>query len=292
MNLIFKSGMRVLRRRGLWLIVILACLWGCEPHHQSPSARKGPAQASAPLTPPDRSLRPGEYIKLGLPPYDRPWSGKDTAEAADVLANLAATDAGQLPRYQSERSGEVFARLAAIDQNLAMSRDKSMPVLLRVQNAGLNLRAANHILKLYSEGFARGKTGGADVTEIMGGQLPGLVIMATLVDEAIPTLDKADPGYEAYLAGLEKSKQDLAMSVVDCLQTLSEKDRYQTSDRLRLLHHMEETLPLLIPRFSAPSRQEVVLRLDTVLNDPRLEDIRPGLKKIKDTIDSATSRSP
>jgi hypothetical protein len=68
------------------------------------------AAGSGLVVPADDSLTPSEYSRLGVPDIGVPWSGKEYAEAAAVLAGLDRTE---LPRYGSPKSGQIFDRLIA-----------------------------------------------------------------------------------------------------------------------------------------------------------------------------------
>jgi hypothetical protein len=67
----------------------------------------------------DESLTSDEYIRLGMPAHDREWSVAEMTDAAQVLTLLVQKGYVKLPRYKSERSGEVFARLVS-PQKLAL----------------------------------------------------------------------------------------------------------------------------------------------------------------------------
>ncbi len=71
----------------------------------------------------DRSLTPDQYAAKGLPDPSRPWSPADYKQAHAALTRIAAEDPRQLPRYASDRSGKVFARMAAAE-NLAGITDR------------------------------------------------------------------------------------------------------------------------------------------------------------------------
>ena len=272
------------------IVVMLACVCAIDPsratERQSSETQSLPQQRTIPggepKSPPDLSLTPEQYIKLGLPAYDRPWSGTDMASAAKVLAALASKDPGQLPRYQSPRSGKVFSRLVATPQNQELSRNKSLPLQSRLQNALGDLQATSEIMKLYLASFLNGKTSGADLIELFGGSLRSTVVAVEVFDEFIPTLKDTDPTYKARMAGVEQMKKGLAMTVSGSFDSLTEA--FDKADRLRLLEHMQETLPAIVPRLSPASRQEVSVRLDKMLSNTTLEEFHPGLKKLQDKL--------
>lgn len=62
------------------------------------------------VVPPDESLVIEEYVRLGIPEPQRPWSLDEHDQALDTLGRLQRA---QLPRYGSDRSGVLFERLLA-----------------------------------------------------------------------------------------------------------------------------------------------------------------------------------
>src|SRR5580704_15216011 len=113
---------RVSRRRSTALAFLFVFALGCGQKSQ-PAAAPAKAAADAPT---DQSLTTEQYVELGLPAPDRPWTGEEMTQAAEVLSRIAAGGAERLPRYRSERSGEVFARLTSADNLEVVTRD-SLP---------------------------------------------------------------------------------------------------------------------------------------------------------------------
>src|SRR5687768_13419983 len=122
--------------KGIVLLVLLALLAvACDRDDAAISTQPQPAATTNPRSPNpgptttaaagpaaepsnairDHSLPADKYIELGLPSYDRTWSGPEMTAAANALRSIAATSPQQLPRLNSGRSGAVFARIMAPD---------------------------------------------------------------------------------------------------------------------------------------------------------------------------------
>jgi hypothetical protein len=149
----------------VWFLLVCAALSGCgDRSPRSGSIRGSPAEAQPVpnakehATPEDRSLTSDEYIRLGLSAHDRLWSGDDMASATKVLSGIAQRDPGQLPRYRSEHSGAVFARLTAA-QNLEFYRNRSLPLDVRFPQAITYFESTNQLLKLYLAAHLKKATG-------------------------------------------------------------------------------------------------------------------------------------
>ncbi|HVN39377.1 MAG TPA: hypothetical protein VMW19_14530 [Myxococcota bacterium] len=69
------------------------------------------ASSGEPRVPPDESLTPHEYERLGFPPLEADWNSVERTKARTVLRSLAQAHPEQLPRFASHSSGGVFAKL-------------------------------------------------------------------------------------------------------------------------------------------------------------------------------------
>ena len=86
-----------------------------------------------------------------------------------VLAEIERRDPLQLPRYQSDRSGAVFAQITN-PENLVLHRNTSLPLEARLPMALRFTEAVNQIAKIYLSAFLKYKTGDDEMVELMGTQ--------------------------------------------------------------------------------------------------------------------------
>lgn len=227
----------------------------------------------------DESLTPDEYARLGLPAHDREWSGADMAKAEKVLSALAAKTHRRLPRFGSERSGPVFARLTS-PRNLELYRDRSLPLGARFPQAMNYMQVANGVNKLYLAGFIKKEVRDCELVELVGSQYRTIAVVLDLVDEFLPTIDKNDPSYPARMQGLDRMTRGLATTVAGGLQTLTERQNFRPSELARLVGHMRQTFPRIVPRLPPASRTETLSRLDEMRRDPAAKDLQPGLTEL------------
>lgn len=287
-----RSTRRGTRPRALVLGVLLLC--GCDRESSSPAAALSATAAtatalSATVTPPpphvsapDRSLSADEYISLGMPSYDRKWTGQDIAVAASKLQALPAS---QLPRSGSKRSGPMFARIVARD-NLDIFRLSSLPVATRISASVNAVESLNAVLKVYLSALVANPAGetGAELVELMGAELRAVEVALDLIDEYVPTLSKKDPQYSARLAGLEQIRQGLAMLLSGVLTLLGGGAIDDLHTRANLLGYCREALPGIVPRLSAPSQQEVLRRLNDLAEEQGDGELRPQLVALRDEV--------
>lgn len=267
--------------------VFFAILVGCEdsptPSSNSSLSNSGATNSDLSNTlqadlrlPTDKSLTLIDYIQAGMPAHDRSWSGADMTRAANILVAIARKDVGQLPRYQSQRSGEAFERLTA-DDNLGFYRNRSLPIEQRLPDALNYMESSNQIHKSYLAAFNQHAVGDSELVELTGAQLRLSVVMIHLVNEFLPTLDKDDPTYPVRMKGLEGMKNGMAIIVAGSLQTLTESHAYRTSELKRLVGYMQDTFPDILRELPAGTRSETLVRLQTFLDDPKMQHLKPEL---------------
>lgn len=275
-----------MHRLDRFLVCPVALILGMVAGSGNASAASRESEPAIAQEPSDESLTAAEYIQLGLAAPDREWTGVDMAKAQEVFTALAQQGARKLPRYKSERSGAVFARITS-PQNLKIFRDKSMPLNVRLPQALSYYQASNGILKLYLSAFVEKDARDSELVEMLGSQLRSTVVLIGLLDELLPTIKKDDPKYQVRMQGLEQTKRGLASIVAGCLQTLTERDSYRASELLRLLGYMQETFPSIVPHLTAESRMETMARLEQMQQDPALKDLKGGLQKLQVKVKAA-----
>jgi hypothetical protein len=283
-----------LRRTSLRCFTALVLLTlgasGCSNSSTTPNQPTGGESADVPVSG-DESLTSEDYLRLGLPAQDRDWSGDDMVQAANALTALAQKGHRQLPRYKSDRSGEVFARLTS-PQNLELFRDRTFPLGVRLPQALIYVQASNQIFKLYLAGFVKKDVHGGDLLELLGGQLRTCAVLVELVDEFAPTIAKDDPKYEARMQGLAQMKRGLASVVAGGLQTLTERANYRKSELVKLIGCMQETFPRIFPQLPPGTRTEMLLLLDKMQDDPTLKDLQPGLGELRAKVKASVENTP
>lgn len=235
---------------------------------------------------PDDSLAANEYISLGIPSHDRRWVGQDMAAAASKLRSLAAQSPAKLPRAGSSRSGPVFDRIVSAD-NLKFFRSRSLPLSARFPDAITYAESQTAILKTYLAARESNAVTGRELVELMGAQLRLAGVMLELVDEFVPTLSKDDPKYPVRMAGLDQMRQGLAGAVAGSVITLTESQFYDVDSRTKLMAYCRETFPSIVPKLTVPSQQEVVQRLDALVEHDAVRPFRSEAVSLRHEVRAA-----
>ncbi|WP_166831012.1 hypothetical protein [Thalassoroseus pseudoceratinae] len=282
-----------------WLagFLLVACL-GCETetapetavpaHNADASAFDTPPDPRYPVVPAesaqlkplaDNSLTTEEYIRLGLPAPDREWIGSEFTGIAAIIGQLAQRDATQLPRYQSPKSGDVFARLVSTE-NLEFYRNSQVPMQQRMPASLAHTQGLNTVFWNYLSLSAQQSGLSGEIVELAGAQMQLSLVIRELATELLPQLDPNDPTYPVRMEGYNRMKKGFAMTFTGCLQMLSETDRYEMKDLKRLLTHVQATLPQMMPHLSEGSQLENLVSIEKLIENPELEELRPELKKL------------
>ncbi len=251
---------------------------------------EGIGTPEAPPDAPDQSATAAEFRRIGIPDWDRIWTGEDMAQAEEVLSRLSQRGFQYFPRYESERSGAVFARLTSLD-NLKPFTDSKVPLSVRFSAANQFLGPTNQILELYFTGQSRSKIRVIEVVEVMALQLHVAKLNMELVEQAVPELDKSDPKYPERMGELEGVKRGIAGLILGGIAYLTEGKRDRQPDLKRLVIAMQETFPPLFTRVTMSSRETCLAKLDRVIHHPRMKDLKPDLIELKEKVLEALSAS-
>lgn len=262
---------------------LLLLLAGCA----APSATSGgPAPAASTVSQPapparqDRSLGLEQYVELGVPSPERSWGGQDYALALQTLSELAQKDPAQLPRYQSERSGTLFARLTAYD-NVDSLESLQLAPLAQVQTAGAMLGPASQILMLYLQAHSTTNSFASEMIELQAFTLHA----AVAVLEAMASVPASDVrNREAFESGQAQMQSGFGKMVSGALATLSEREVYSDEDRTRFVGRLMQDLPRLLPLLQPLTRKEVPVRIDELLANERSPEVKRQLESLKSAV--------
>jgi hypothetical protein len=238
----------------------------------------------------DRSLTTDQYVKLGLPKCDRPWSSADMSRAAKVLTEIAKRDPRELPRYESATSGKVFARITS-DENLDSIRKKSWPVSVRTGFALQYLHAAASIGKLYGAAAIEQKAASDEMTEILGLTLRIAVTLKDLSDEVLPTLDEKDPTYAVRVKGLKQMTAGLGPVLQGLMTQALTTKKLKPETQTRMLEYLDKTLPSLVKVLPAKAREDVREKLKTLRERPEFAEHQQAFQSLLEKLNQALEES-
>lgn len=266
---------------GSLVLLLAAC---ATPSATSGSKAPGSSQVSqsqpAPPAAEDRSLGLEQYVELGIPSPERHWSGEDYVLAQQALHALAQKNPADLPRYQSTRSGPLFARLTAFE-NVDSIRTLQFPPLSQVQLVSAILDPAARILMVYLGAHSTSSPFSAEMIELQS-------FITHLAAEMLEAIDRLPPegikNREAFESGLAKVRDGMGTVVMGALTTLSERNVYSDEERIRFLGTLKLDLPRLLPRLKPLTQQEVPVRIGKLLADEPSPEVKRELEALRSAV--------
>jgi hypothetical protein len=273
------------------VFLAMALVSSCQESATAPAeqiANAAPAATKRPAIE-DTSLRSASYLERGFPAYDRNWSGKDMETAARAIQKLAETSPNELPRFQSARSGEVFARMVSPD-NLLLYQNKSLPLESRFPDYLLYNQSLSQILKTYYSVYLKGKTTVDEFVELTGATLGIAKVQMDLAMEFWPQVSKQDADYEVRAGGMRQVQQGLTDMVLGSLMMLSDYKALDPRAQSRLLEYCLETFPTITEFLGPTTQQEVMQRIGKLAQDPQLASLSGRLNQLQSEVQAAAQR--
>jgi hypothetical protein len=227
----------------------------------------------------DLTLKPAEYMDLGFPATDRPWTTADYQAAYHAMRTLPVA---QFPRSTSPKSSPVVDRLANPD-NLGLFLNKSLPLDQRFLPCIDLVDSANAISKLYLAAHAKTPLFAADFIRMEGFMLHAVTVELSLIEEFLPTLDKKDPRYPTRMAGLATMKSGMAQVIQGILIVLEDRKTYTTRSRAELASTISSTFPVITPHLPPLSRKEFAATLRRIANEETDVSVKTPLMNVMGT---------
>lgn len=231
--------------------------------------------------PPDKSLTIDQYVEAGMPAPDQLWIAAELTRAATSIEKMNLL---HVPRFESDRSGIVFARIVARDF-LAYCEDESLPFGRRITEAMGYYEAMSRIYKRYLLAYGWGIVGNREFVEILGAVLRGQAAQDKLANQFFPTLDENLPDYQIRMEGFQKMQRGSAMTMVGSLQILREPNRYSPSDLKLLVSYFTESFPTIFLILDPPTRRAASIEIGRYAADPQLMVIWPELAELLEAVE-------
>lgn len=196
-----------------------------------------------PVVAEDLSLSVEQYGEKGLPPPDRPWTGKDYPEAAEVLQAVKSSDPRQLPRWNSTVSGAVFSRMVA-PENLGSLEDPATPVAKRMNLMNDYLVGVKQLTSLYVT--VEGSTEfDVEVVELTGLTFRLIDVSRKVMVDFVATVDPIDPTFEVRRQSVKRIDEGAGQIYGGATHILLEREFYRVTARKRMAEHLHQHLPAL-----------------------------------------------
>jgi hypothetical protein len=274
---------RLLLRFFLLLLALTSTLAGCD----TPALPPEPVEIPVP---PDESLTTDEYIGLGLPDPDKEWTGEDLAKAQSVLAEVADKGARHLPRYESEKSGAVFARLISTD-SLKTFVDPASPLGGRLVGVATYSEAFGKLLQIYFNALQAQQVDGREMLELSETSYRVMNAMMQVFEQTVSSAEPDNPALPAFTASLDQLRAAMGAAAVSAPLLVKEGKLYRPADLEGYLAALEEILPEMVRGANPASRPQISDTIQVLENDPTLVEYKPGLEKLRAKVQAAAEEA-
>ncbi|HQR07649.1 MAG TPA: hypothetical protein PLN21_12550 [Gemmatales bacterium] len=226
----------------------------------------------------DKSLTPEEYQRLGMPSVKKDWDGKNYLQALSVLEKLKTTPE-KLPRHESSKSGQVFARLSD-RAGMQAALEKLEPGKERMMEAMNYLQSQSKMLMLYSVAAWPRRSLVVEQIELT----EPLLYIATLAmkesQEFYKTLDPNDPTFSVRKRGFENMHKNMSSMLTGVYVCLGDRVYCKPATRVRLTNIMSTYVPNILSLLPAELREDSQRRLEALISketDPTVQQAMKGL---------------
>ncbi len=268
------------------LLLLAAAVCGCGPK-PIPSVASTPTSVGL-KAPEDRSLSVEEYAQLGLPGVDHTWTTDERTKAVQVLTDLAKKNPAQLPRYNSNRSGAVFARLLAREV-VEQLRDARLPPPTRSAMAISYFDFLEGIHKAYLAAFQDRLIGGSEKVEFVIHFSHLWAYEVETFQLLMREVSTDHPKFGELKVGMTQLKLRLATDLHPAYEGIADTKMVAVEDRSRLVDAGQKTLPVIVSYLMPENQKEVLRKLDDMNGDPKLSDLQPALGKLRDAVKKAVA---
>ena len=133
--------------------------------------------------------------------------------------------------------------------------------------------------------------GGDELLEVSVLSLRVSTLMLILAAEYVPTLDRNDVSYSKRMTGLTQMRDSSARTFEACLDSLGTTTDYTWAQCKRMVSHLIEISPDLIPYLTAEDRKELTARLAADCQARALAHMKSELEKLLAIVKAAPNKS-
>ncbi len=244
---------------------------------------------------PDNSTDVAGFLKNGIPPIHQVWTPETYEKAFEVLFKIYELDKYSMPRYQSQTSAPVFARLVAAE-NFDYLLDSNFTLKDRIVALERYAYLPDRLLGIYAEKEANYERFGGEVLEIMR-------LTTRLTSHAVLLLNelKSSIGKQADTEGFKEGYNNIlnahessVASIIDVLE--NSKERYPALALEDFSCTMLVFIPEVWPQLKVTDRKALRSRIEILAKTypqkklrKRLRKLRKNLKKLDKSLDKKSS---
>ncbi len=188
------------------------------------------------------------------PAADRAWSSADYRDLAELIKSGVP-----LPALADPAGQAVFERIVNL-QNLELSRNKTLPLASRIEEALTLLDRTKSLLVAYITKAQSGSPYERELARLQVYLMAEASVLLDLVDEFLPTI-KRDEKYEVRMEGLARMRQGIRTIMAGAVESAGETSFYSKASTLVLVQGIETYLPSFRPILTDQDRQDFARRI-------------------------------
>jgi hypothetical protein len=227
------------------------------------------ASSSDVRVPPDESLTPVEYEELGLPDLEPDWNSEERTKARSLLRRLAAERPNQLPRFASDLSGAVFAKLVHEEFD---RRAEFEGTIGQLSGRELEQLDPDELARLVQGDSLEGiygleSTGGLlfdrELVELTAQRLGEALALRTDLEanlahvRASPELATPEKDFTARYTEMLQINDQVLVQLLSNLAAFAIAERFTSVARSDAASHLVEQIPQIAPMLSAEAHADL-----------------------------------
>jgi hypothetical protein len=231
----------------------------------------------------DQSLTIERYMELGIPSPDRIWGAEEYAQTAFVLSSLPKDE---LPRFNSARSGALFARMVSTENLLPAG---GVPQLV---DSGQEVMSANMdrlvaytqsvppVLMLYIEDTPGVQRYSAEITRVSLYALQISRVCCELVDAILKPIPKKEQTGSAFASGRKQMSDGLNQMFNGLVSMVASEEAFNAADLTYLADGLRRESPPVFKYLNATQKKKVRGDIEKVAASHSNRAVRASLKSL------------
>jgi hypothetical protein len=228
----------------------------------------------------DHSLKPEEYIRLGMPDQKKVWTNDDYASCNITLSSLKMNYPLSLPRKSSKKSGTVFSRMVNVE-NLNFIYDTIFPLRIRAYAIQYYPRFQTEMEQMYS---VKIKDKNYYSEELAAIHVFGLQVTDKMLELAATINNSGDDDALSIKDGMEAVKYNYIKLIQRLLNELTQTDQYPARGLELLSKAILNSLSKNYEWMTPKDKIDILSMFNSTLEKTKISAIKENLKVCIETL--------
>lgn len=230
----------------------------------------------------DHSLKPDDYVKLGMPDHKKVWTNDDYVASNITLSSLKMNDPLSLPRKNSKKSGEVFQRLVS-SENLNFIYDTIFPLRTKAYFIQYYPRFQTEMEQMYTIEY-KGKPYYSE--EMIDLHIFGLLVHDKMLELGWIIDKSEDPDTEGLKGGMQSVQYNYLRLIPRLLEELSESDLYTKEGLEKLSYAIAESIHRNLEWMNNQSKDSLTTAFKNTAEKNKSDKVKENLEKCIEILQS------